>query len=79
MEKEEWEKEFDKRFPVPCPPKHVVKDFIRSSQINLLKAMLESLPRKPDHKHPLMNAWYDQGFDDCLSQIRNIINEAIGN
>ena len=26
----DWEERFNQRFPVPCPPKHAVRDFIRT-------------------------------------------------
>ena len=43
MTPKKYIEQFEKRFPVPCPPKHAVKDFLYSTIISILKEQVKEI------------------------------------
>ena len=67
--RESWEAKFDERFPVPCPPKHAVRDFIHSELSHQAKDIAEMAEGM---KKPITT-----GDDDMTESLKNGYNTAL--
>ena len=81
---------FDKRFPVPAPPKHAVRDFLRKTLITLRCEFLEEeikeleMMKKPINKRsltawsendPITLSWEVRERNECNALIQTLIDK----